>query len=167
MNADDYNPLELPNLPLPPGVKSVKDNSKRMSLDKPMWLMAYEPSRDGTPADDVHAIVDGFLRPYSERHCSHDITGLDCRDEIALVRTRMDKGERIQECPVVTLMRGGQLWDMLRDELLEFFEYFCDHKFQCEVRFDTMFGGPMLTLEDESGLAEMFMVCTPDRYGVK
>ena len=61
----------------------------------------------------------------------------------------------------------SQLTEMMRCKLEEFFRYFSDSVFKCEVRFDSGFGGPILILEDENGLAEMFMVALPDRFDAK
>ena len=46
----------------------------------------------------------------------------------------------------------------------EFFEYFNDSIYRCETRWNASFGGPILTLEDEKGLAEIFMVAVAESF---
>ena len=52
----------------------------------------------------------------------------------------------------------------LKKRLEEFFKYFSDSIYRCEVRSDSCFGGPILTLEDERGLAEIFMVAIAESF---
>ena len=54
--------------------------------------------------------------------------------------------------------------EMLRKRLEEFFEYFGNSIYRCEARWDACFGGPILTLEDEDGLAEIFMVAVAESF---
>jgi hypothetical protein len=86
--------------------------------------------------------------------------------EIAVLQTRYRRDDHVYDCPSVELGRYRDMWNILRKRLEEFFEYFSDAVYSCEVRFDTGFGGPILTLEDaEDGMVELFMVSQPDHYG--
>ena len=88
-------------------------------------------------------------------------TDLGC----ALVQGHDHADETSMDCPSVNLGRYDQLWDMLRDRLEELFKFFSDSVYVCEVRYDIVFGGPILTLTDEDGYAESFMVSIPRHFG--
>ena len=152
---------------LPEGVTAVKDGALAMLGKKPpKWRMEYESSKYGSPQDDATAIIDGFARPFVERHCKMDESEHDDDFEIAVLQTRYRRDNHGYDCPSVELGRYRDLWNILRKRLEEFFEYFSDAFYYCEVRLDIGFGGPVLTLEDAvDGLVELFMVSRPDHYG--
>lgn len=152
---------------VPEGVTEEKDDDPSLWVDVPRWRMTYEPKKNGTPEEDAAAILDRLVCPYVERHCSITDGEKDGNFEIALLQTRCRGNERLGDCPSVELGLYSQLTEMMRCKLEEFFRYFSDSVFKCEVRFDSGFGGPILILEDENGLAEMFMVALPDRFDAK
>ena len=164
---EDSSDSEPEDGELPEGVTAVKDDGLVMFGRKPpKWRMEYEPSKDGTPQDDATAIIDGFARPFVERYCTMDEHEHSDDFEIAVLQTRYRRDDHVYDCPSVELGLYRDLWNILRKRLEEFFEYFSDAVYSCEVRFDTGFGGPILTLEDaEGGLVELFMVSQPDHYG--
>ena len=148
---------------VPKGVTAEKDDENTF-FPKPKWRMEYEPRKDGTPEEDAKAIIEGLVRPYAERHCSladHE----DGEDfVIAVMQMHHQTGKNISICPSVVLGKYSQFWDVLYAKLKEFFTYFCDAVYMCEVKFDSSCGGPILMLDDGSGLKEVIMVSIPDRF---
>lgn len=148
---------------MPEGVTAEEDEESKF-FSRPKWRMEYEPRKDGTPEEDAKAIIKGLVRPYAERYSSladHE----DGEDfEIAFIQTRYRTGENISESPGVKLGKCSQFWDILYANLKEFFTYFSDSAYTCEVRFDQACGGPILTLSDDGGLVEAFMVSIPDYF---
>ena len=134
---------------------------------KPKWRMKYLPPEDGTPEDDAKTILDRLVRPYAEHYC--DIPGNPEGGgfPIAFLRAIFHDEVSDLESPSVTLGRSSQLWDILRAKLEEFFRYFGGSEYECEVRFDNMCGGPILTLvdTDDRKIPEIFMVSAPDLFG--
>ena len=117
-----------------------------------------------TTANDAEVIIERLVRPYVKQHCGMKDDGEDDNLKIALLQTRIRRGEVLIDCPSVELGRYCQLMEMLRKRLEEFFKYFSDSIYRCEVRSDSCFGGPILTLEDERGLAEIFMVAIAESF---
>ena len=83
---------------------------------------------------------------------------------IAVMQMHHQTGKNISICPSVVLGKYSQFWDVLYAKLKEFFTYFCDAVYMCEVKFDSSCGGPILMLDDGSGLKEVIMVSIPDRF---
>ncbi|MBQ6924659.1 MAG: tetratricopeptide repeat protein [Kiritimatiellae bacterium] len=131
---------------------------------RPKWRCDYEPPKDGTAEDDARAIVNGLVRPYAERYCAMADRGKNVSLQVALVRMTVYESVDRMFCPSVTHCRYSQLWDVLLDHLEDFFKTFCDAVYVCEVRVDDTYGGPMLTLEDEEGVAEVFAVSIPKDF---
>lgn len=150
---------------LPEGVTAKEDDTPGAFGGRPKWTMTYEPKEGETAEQDADFIIESFVRPYVERHCSMRYDAANDDFKIALLQTQTDRGERVMSCPSVRLGRYSQLMEMLRVRLVEFFEYFCDHVYSCEVRWDACYGGPLLTIEDEYGSAEVFMVAIPESFG--
>ena len=59
----------------------------------------------------------------------------------------------------------SELWDILRHGLEEYFEWQEGKTLVCEVWYDQMFGGPMLSIENPKGDIEMVTVAIPDHFG--
>lgn len=148
----------------PEGVTVEDDDRPGAFSRRPKWVMTYEPPKEGTPEKDAEAIIEGLVRPYVERHSTlaDDEEGDDLK--IALLQTGIRRGGGLDDCPSVRLGRYCQLMEMLRKRLEEFFEYFGNSIYRCEARWDACFGGPILTLEDEDGLAEIFMVAIAESF---
>lgn len=164
---DEEEDVHVEDGALPDGVEAVEDDALWMlGAKQPKWRMEYEPAKDGTPQDDAAAIIEGFSRPFVERHCTMAEHEAGDDFEIAVLQTHYRREDRVYDCPSVELGRYRDLWNILRKKLEEFFKYFSDAVYFCEVRFDQGFGGPVLTLEnEEDGLVELFMVSQPDHYG--
>ena len=148
----------------PDGVTTANDDTPGAFSGSIKWLMTYEPPKDGTPANDAEIIIERLVRPYVKQHCGMKDDGEDDNLKIALLQSRIRRGEVLTDCPSVELGRYCQLMEMLRKRLEEFFKYFSDSIYRCEVRSDSCFGGPILTLEDERGLAEIFMVAIAESF---
>jgi len=150
----------------PDGVTAVKDEN-RLPILRPMpkWIMEYTPPELGEIEDDVKAVIDKLLRPYVQRHCS--IARYDEEDtlDIAVQRIRLREGKLPQDCPSVMMGKYSELWDILHHGLEEVFEWQDATMLVCEVWYDQMFGGLILSIKDVKGDIEMFTVAIPDRFG--
>ena len=61
-----------------------------------------------------------------------------------------------------------QYWEVLRDELTSYFKIGVGTMCTCEVCFDMMYGGPIVSLtNDEDGLTYVYAVTKPKHYGEK
>jgi len=146
---------------LPEGVVEVKDEDRIPILPPmPKWRMEYEISEVNESEDDVNAIMERLVRPYAERHCS-----IEGHEEIAIMITRLKRGKLPIDCPSIMMGKYAQFWDMLRLKLEELFECLEPGTIICEVKYDQMFGGPMLSIEEENGDVELFSVAMPDHFG--
>ena len=149
---------------LPEGVVEEKDDARFPILRPiPRWRMKYELLEDGDSEDDADAIIEGFVRPYFNRYCSFAAESEEA--EIAVLRLFCDKNKPASDCPVVKLGAYEQLWDILYEELTDFFDNAAYSSLSCIVRYDQMYGGPVLIMEDEKGDVEIFSVAIPDRFG--
>ena len=150
----------------PEGVTAFKDENRPPILrPMPKWRMKYTVSEIGEIEDDVNAVIEKLLRPYMRRYCS--IASHDEEDtlEIAVQRIRLRKGKLPADCPSITMGKYSELWDILRHGLEEYFECQEGKTLVCEVWYDQMFGGPMLSIENPKGDIEMVTVAIPDHFG--
>lgn len=146
---------------LPEGVVELKDEDRIPILPPmPKWRMEYEISEENELEDDVNAIMERLVRPYAERYCS-----IEGSEEIALLITRLQRGKLPIDCPSMMMGKYAQFWDMLRFKLEELFEWLESGTVICEVKYDQMFGGPMLSIEKANGDVELFSVAMPDCFG--
>ncbi len=153
---------EIGSKGIPKGVKEMKDPDRLPILRPiPKWRMEYQPSTDDEPEDSADAMIGGFAKPYVERYCSIAAHKDPDKFEIAILQMSYGKDKAPTDCPSVTIVPYGELWEYLHAKLTEYFGCFGDPVFMCEVRYDQMYGGPILNIEDDRGRVESFMIAIP------
>ena len=146
---------------LPEGVIELKDEDRLPILPPmPKWRMEYEISEVNELEDDVNAIVERLVRPYAERYCS-----IDGHEEIAILIIRLRRGKLPSDCPSMENCTYSQFWDALRTKLEELLEWQPHGTIACEVKYDQMYGGPMLSIENDKGDVELFAIAHPHHFG--
>ena len=149
---------------IPKGVVELKDEDRLPILHPvPKWRMEYKISEENELEDDVNAVVDGLVRPYAEKYCSFAGEGPEAT--VAVVITRLKRGARPIDSPTITTGTYSQLWDMLRSKIEELMEWLPSGTVVFDVKYDQMFGGPMLSIEEAKGDIEIFTVAIPHRFG--
>jgi len=159
----------------PEGVTVVEDDTKGAWMSEaPKWIMKLVISKDNEPLDDADRVINCLLHPYYERFCSYERPYLrelahgqkgDGFDVAILQNSQMHDEKTFGQCPSIVLARLSDIWDVYKRKLDEFFTYFGDSDYDCEVRFDQACGGPILTLTNDRGDIEIFFMGFPDRYG--
>lgn len=150
----------------PGGVTALNDED-RLPILRPMpkWRMEYEVSETGELEEEVDAVLGKLVRPYVERYCciadNEDAATL----EIAVQQIRFKKGKPPLDGPTITMGTYAKFWPIMRHQLEEVLEWQPCGTLVCEVRYDQMFGGPILTIENAKEEVEMFMVALPDYFG--
>ncbi len=150
----------------PEGVKAVPDNSGEP--DGVKWVMEYELKEDAYVEDDADAVIEKLVRPFFKKFCGlQGPKGKGDQFEIAIVCSLMND-EGPLDSPSVTLCQYCQYWEVLRDELTSYFKIGVGTMCTCEVCFDMMYGGPIVSLtNDEDGLTYVYAVTKPKHYGEK
>ena len=149
----------------PEGVTALNDED-RLPILRPMpkWRLEYEVSEAGELEDEVDAVVEKLVRPYVERYCCIADNEDEETLEIAVQQIRFKKGKPPLDCPTITMGTYAEFWDIMRHKLEEVLEWQSCGTVVCEVRYDQMFGGPILTIEGAKRDVEMFMVALPNHF---
>jgi len=149
----------------PEGVEVVADDTKGGWFNRhPKWTMKLLIAKDGKAEEDADHVINCLLRPYYERFCA-DFMRDRQGDVVILQNSQMHDERTVGQCPSIVIARHAEIWDVYKKKLDEFFKYFSDSDYVCEVRYDQSCGGPILTLIDEEGDVEMFFLGFPDRFG--
>jgi hypothetical protein len=69
-----------------------------------------------------------------------------------------------KDVPHVTAGMYSQLRTMLHDSIASFFDYYNKSYCICEMRWDNVYGGAILTIEEDGGTLNTFMVAKPDHF---
>jgi len=154
----------------PEGVQVLKDETRGSWMTgNPKWVMKLDDDGDEDPERDVRKILDGLLRPYYDRYCQEIITRgkRDGQFDVVILQNTQSHDEKtFGQAPSAVMARYCEMWEVYRKKLLEFFRYFGGECCECEVRYDNMCGGPILTLIDDDGDLEVFYLTLVDRFGV-
>ena len=157
-----YRPkVERPKIEVPEGVTVEHDDTHTgWPNDRPKWRMELDVCDD----DEVERIINKLVRPYFDRYC--EMTGFeeDDRFEIAVMEAAGYHDQQLGTSPSVILGRYDQLWDILRYKIDDILGCCCsDRNYSCEIRWDRMYGGPVITVDGGTDIASLF-IAKPDRW---
>jgi len=144
---------------VPEGVTVSHDDGNKMQ-DRVKWLMTRMISGD-TPEADADLVLETLLRPFAERYCDTFDEGADIVICARQYEKNIDMGH---EAPHALLGRYRDMWKMFREELVSHFESFYDVECTFTATYDQMFGGPILTV-DEDDCSIVYVVAFPERFG--
>ena len=162
MDEDKGKPFRLP-----PGVMDIKDVSATgMLVGKPKWRLEFTLSDECNADSDAERVLTGLVRPYYERYCSFGSFDTTPETEIALVQAYQHEDDSpLDTSPSVLFGQYRHLWNMLKMKLVDLFsDCFSSNYCVCEVRYDHMYGGPILTISEDSS-SSIFTVAIADRFG--
>lgn len=153
-----------PDGPLSDGITEEEDPMSSLTLHRTsVWRMTYTPSEEMDPSEDAETVIEKFIRPYTEKHCS--LSKLDDPDKLEIaVLVNSHSANYPETCPTVKTGKYRQLWDILHEELEDYFSSACIKPIACELKYDQMFGGPILTFDEGDGNFEKFMIAAPDPF---
>jgi tetratricopeptide (TPR) repeat protein len=142
----------------------VEENSGLFVQGKPKWKYKYELNDDGESSEGcADFILDRLYFPYAEKYSSlGDFENGDF--EIVLLEMVASSGTVPKDVPHVTAGMYSQLRTMLHDSIASFFDYYNKSYCICEMRWDNMYGGAILTIEEDGGTLNTFMVSKPDHF---
>ena len=157
-----YRPkVERPKIEVPEGVTVEQDDTHTgWPNGRPKWRMELDVCDD----DEVERIVNKLVRPYFDRYC--EMTGFeeDDRFEIAVMEAAGYHDQQLGTSPSVILGRYDQLWDILCYKIDDILGCCCsDRNYSCEIRWDRMYGGPVITVDGGTDIASLF-IAKPDRW---
>ena len=148
----------------PKGVTVERDDAIPAGMcGTPKWRMALEIIEENAPEDDADNVIQKLVRPFFDRYCD-----LHCLDDegdfdIVVLESFSDVDYPPDSSPAVMAGRYSQLWDMLKDKVAECLANYCIGSCTCEVRRDSMFGGPIVTVFDGDEMT-VFHIARPDRF---
>jgi len=144
---------------VPEGVKVSHDDGNKIQ-DRVKWSMTRMISGDA-PEEDADLVMKNLLQPFAEQYCD---TFEDEDDIVLCARQYFKKVAMGHEAPHATLGRYGEMWKMFRAELVSHFESFYDKECTFTATYDQMYGGPILTV-DEDDCSTVYVVAFPERFG--
>jgi len=149
----------------PEGVTSEVDDTKsEWPNGRPKWNMSLPIDQDGDPAEDARCVIEKLVRPYFDRYCELAEGEESDSSAIAIVECFESRGDPLAASPRILNGRKDQLWEMLHNKLENFLANCQAPEVYCEVRWDHIYGGPIVYLEDD-GASSMYFVSLPEEYG--
>ena len=153
--------VERPKIEVPEGVTVERDDTRiAWPNNRPKWRTAVDLENE----DETGRIIDKLVRPYFEKYCHGNVFEEGAGDEIAVVEASGFRGHQLGHGPTVVLGRYGQLWDILGYKIDEAIgDCRGDGEYTCEVRWDHMFGCPIISLLGSDDAAT-FLVTSPNHW---
>lgn len=161
MDEDKGKPFRLP-----PGVVDIKDVAPSgMLVDKPKWRLELTLSEECDADSDAERVLSRLVRPYFERYCSFGTFETTPQTEIAVLEAyQYEDDSPLDTSPSVQIGQYRQLWNILQERLVDLFsDCFSSNSCVCEVRYDRMYGGPILSISEDTSTT-IFLVATVDRF---
>lgn len=150
----------------PKGIIEVRDDRDgSVRLQDCKWRLDCEIGEKDKPEECAAEIVDRLVRPYAERYCEFPKEDEEKNHPIVFLDMMKHRGEHDGDSPVATLGTEKEYWGLLQSTLAQIFFDDGDSFYTCEVAFDSMQGGPVVSLENTRGFIETLMVCRVDGPG--
>lgn len=134
---------------MPDGVTVEKDEQPDDWIsDRPRWRRTFTVCEDTDIDEGIETLCGNFVRAYFTKYCSrYDFCKEECLNGVMLLEFYTKSNRPLASCPTVIAGSSDTMWGMLRSRLASFLSSCICGEFSCVVRWDSRYGGPILSLK--------------------